>query len=138
MKRSRLKSDPEKLRAWQERSRRKNPLRARRGLRRESRKQKETREYRRDVVRPIVVARDGEGCYAGNRGLLAEVRCRSTFPDRVQFEMHELLARSKWYAGARDPENIRLLCQAHHDYITHNPIGIERGREVGLVLRSAK
>ncbi len=140
MKRSRLKSDPEKVREWQERSRvnarkkksksvRKAPRKALRPMSAAQRKILAKRRY----VRKAVVARDGIGCYAGNRGIVPEVECASPFEGRADLELHEVVKRSRWKAGALVPANCRLLCQAHHDYTERE---VEGATRAGLLARA--
>lgn len=126
-RRTRLKVDLEKTRAWIERSRRRG------GLAPRSEKARGIAEERETVTRPAVIARDGERCFGAE--VLPEVRCARAH-GRRDLELHEVVARSQWKGGVTDPANCRLLCPAHHDYVTHDAVGIARGREVGLV-RSA-
>jgi hypothetical protein len=114
-----LRADPEKTRAWQRRSAVRSAENARRRPRkplpRRSAKKKAI-DVERVEVRRVVIERDGETCFAGANGLVPSVRCASPSPDRLELELHEVVKRGRWAAGAVVPSNCRLLCQAHHDY----------------------
>lgn len=64
-------------------------------------------------VRPH--GKDIERACAG-RLLVPEVVCSSWRLDRPALELHEIVKRSRSRAGALDPENCVLLCQAHHEW----------------------
>lgn len=132
MKRSgRLKTDPEKVRDWQRRSRKRLPARS-------AKRVDEDRE-RRKLKRVLLVAAgltaDGAGPLeraCAGAVLVPEIRCASPFGSRPRLEMHEVVKRSRWRKGLTVRSNVVLLCQAHHDY-TETAEGIARATEVGLL-----
>lgn len=113
-----LRADPAKTREWEQRSRRRLPVK--------STKQRSIDTERREVTRPAVVARDGERCSA--RELVPEVRC-AAYGGRAELELHEVVKRSAWRAGATVASNCRLLCPAHHDWTEDEP---DEARRRGL------
>lgn len=122
MKRSPLKRDPDKARAWEQRSRdhaiAKARTKQRKPLPRKSAKQRKI-DAQRPYVRAAVIERDGLGCYA--RALVPSVECASPNPERRLYELHEVVKRSRWRMGVLDPANCRLLCQAMHDWTEDHP-----------------
>ena len=121
VRRTPLRTDLTKQRAWERRSRK--PLPSRSAKRRAESKA-------RTAIRAWVLRRDG-ACVAGPTGrrLLPEVACASPWPDRPALEVHEVVPRGRGgdYLSA---DNCVALCQAHHDHVTANPA---RATEVGLL-----
>ena len=105
---ARLQGDPEKVRAWRDRSRKPIPQVSARRL---------AERPERARVRAEVLKRDG-GCRG--RGLIPG-RCGSPWPDRPPLEVHEVISRGQWARGYLVPENCLALCQVHHDWVTANP-----------------
>jgi hypothetical protein len=102
-RRTPLRADPEQTRAWQQRSRRRLPVRS-------ARRAAEASE-RRKVVREVI-ARDG-GC----RGLEA-------FPDVAcwgPLAAHEVLPRGRG-GDYLDPDAAVALCAAHHSHCHDHPL----------------
>lgn len=120
-RRSALRADPEKTRAWKNRSRKRLPAR--------SAKQVEIGRRRREC-RDAVVARDGATCWA--KALPTGISC-GTAPGRERLELHETLKRSRFSGAATDPRYQRLLCPAHHDWTEAEPAA---ATEVGLLVPS--
>ena len=90
---------------------------ARTPLARESKKRKAERPLRRAVVE-AVKERDGERCWAVDA--VPELACWGPLdPDE-----HEL--RSARPGGHLDPENVRMICRAHHDWKHLHPIEAAR------------
>lgn len=110
-----LRRDPAKQREWERRSRKRLPAK--------SAKQREI-----DDVRALIKARklaeagitwrprpsDMHRACVGAQ-VWPEVRCAVVRSDRAVLELHEVVKRSRWRAGATVPENCVLVCQAHHD-----------------------
>lgn len=130
MKRSRIDVDPAKVRAWQDRSRAKALARSRETRRKPlaSRSQKRIDEApEREAVLAAVVERDGGGCFAHD--LVPALRCGSPWHDRPTLEGHEVIPRSVWPGGHLVAENVRMVCQNHHDWIGDEP---DLAHDVGL------
>ena len=103
--------DPDKLRAWQARSRK--PL-ARSQLRSVSRKRSQATTTRKQV-REAVLRRSGGQCeYAA---IIPEVQC-GWLPDRTVLEVDELRGGSWRQQEWLDPQWCRATCAQHHDYKT--------------------
>lgn len=118
MKRSqRLNTDPDKARAWQDRSR--AAARARGVLPRKRLPAKSAKrtadEPERARVREVVLARD-RGCTAVD--VVPEVRCGSPDPRRPEIEVDEIRGGAYRVDEWLDPDRCRSLCQAHHDWKT--------------------
>lgn len=112
MKRSSgLVTDPDKLRAWQRRSRRPLPS--------QSRRRREERDEREDV-REEVLDRAGYRCEADE--LVPEVTCSG------RLDVDEVIPRGVNPGGHLDPDNCQVLCRAHHDWKHANPAeAVSRG-----------
>lgn len=118
------RSDPEKIRAWQRRSRDRAIAKARglprNPIARTSVKQR-TINRERVKVKQQVALRDGLACWAGSHGVGMIVACGSWRPDRPTLELHEVVKRSRWRGGAIVASNVILLCQNHHDLTESEP-----------------
>lgn len=125
----RLKTDPEKQRQWERRSRKRLPARS-------AKRVDEDRARRKLKVQLLVAAgltADGQGPLeraCAGRLLVPEIACSSPARSRPRLEMHEVVKRSRWRKGIALRENCVLLCQAHHDYTERFPY---RARDVGLL-----
>lgn len=109
-RRSGVIRDPDKIRAWQLRSRK--PLR-RSQLRSVSRKRQQAGTTRKQV-REAVWWRSGGVCEYVN--IIPEVRC-GMLPDRGM-EVDELRGGSHRSREWLDPDQCRLTCPVHHDWKT--------------------
>jgi hypothetical protein len=113
MKRSPLKrtggpkTNPDKVREWQQRSRRELPARSRKRIADAS---------DRVLTRAAVVARAGGRCEYAD--IMPEVAC-GTLPGRGM-EVDELRGGSWRQAEWLDPDWCRLTCPVHHDYKTEH------------------
>lgn len=116
MKRSgRLRSDPAKTRAWQDRSRKRLPQQSDR---------RKAEQPERDATRQEVLRRAGWQCQY--RDLVPWVRC-ATRPGRRDLEVDELRGGAQRSTEYLDPEQCRATCPAHHDYKTehkHEVLGL--------------
>lgn len=113
-----LRADPEKTRAWKNRSRKALPQR--------SAKQVEIGRKRREC-RDAVIARDGFRCAAAEMD--TGIPC-GKIPGRELLELHEVVKRSRWHGAATDPSVQVLLCAPHHDFTEAEPA---RATELGLL-----
>lgn len=114
MKRSRLKSDPEKTREWQRRSRRKLPQ--------QSAKRKAQNAVRRDVTEQVF-ERDGYVCRLASKP--------ETGPCFGPLTPHHLKKKSA--GGADSLANQVTLCAQHNSWVEDWPV---KARELGMVVRS--
>lgn len=103
-----IQVDPEKVRAWQRRSRKPIPQVSARRL---------AERPEREAVRVEVLRRDG-GCRG--RGILPG-RCGSPWRGRPPLEVHEVVSRGRWASGYLVAANCLTLCQVHHDWVTTHP-----------------
>lgn len=71
---------------------------------------------RREVVEQVR-RRDGNRCQAA--GLVRSVICCGPL------DPHEIIPRSSWRAGYLEPDNVVIVCRAHHDWIGDNPLEAE-------------
>lgn len=99
MKRTRLKTDPDKVRAWQDRSRKALP--------------RQSAKRRREAIPRAEVSvqareRDG-GCVA--RGLIPDHECAGPL------DAHERIPRSAWPGGHLVLSNVLTVCRRAHDWI---------------------
>lgn len=89
-----------------------------------SKKRRRERKARRTLI-DVVVDRDGVGCWGQ----------RVWFHDCWgPLDAHELRSRAQYPGGHLDPDNVRLVCRACHEFIHDHPIA---AFELGL-LRSAR
>ena len=110
-RRTPLAADPDKTRAWQDRSRRRLPARSKKRI---------AEAPTRAAVRAEVLDRD-RGCRA--RGI-APGPCAAR-PGRAPLEVHEVVSRARRPGGHLDPENCLALCPGHHDWVTEHPTDAE-------------
>lgn len=104
-----LRADPAKVKAWRDRSRKRIPPRSKRRI-------EEAPERAR--VRQVVLDRD-QGCMG--RGILPG---RCWHPRDEPLDVHEVLARGPG-GDYLDPENCLALCRGHHQWVTTHPAEAE-------------
>jgi hypothetical protein len=129
-----LKVDPEKVKAWERRSRKPIPSRSSKRVRVD----RERVKLKKSLMIAAGMRVDGSGDWrraCAGRVLLPEIECGIVTRGRVTLEMHEVVKRSRWRKGLTVRSNCVLLCQAHHDY-TETAEGIVRATEVGLLKRA--
>ncbi len=117
-----MERDPEKARAWRQRSK---------PLRRESAKRRRERAARA-AMRAEVIERDGHSCAAA---ALADIigPCRFYPPGRPGLEVDEKAARGVVPGSHLRAELGQALCPFHHDWRHANPAEASR---LGLRLHS--
>lgn len=112
-RRKRLEADPEKTRAWQDRSRKRAAEKARskpkKALPRESSKRKSERGERSRIVAEV----RARGCVA--RELVPEIPCGGVI------DGHEIVPRSLYPGGHLDRSNVVGVCRIHHGWIDDHP-----------------
>lgn len=74
---------------------------------------KRAKDAARRVCVEIVRRRAHDRCEAADA--VREVACRGPM------DPHEIIPRSAWRDGDLDPENVRWVCRAHHDWIGDHP-----------------
>lgn len=104
MKRSRIETDPDKVRAWQDRSRKPLP--------RQSAKRRREAIPRAEVS---VQARERDGGCVG-RGLIPDHECSGAL------DPHERIPRTAWPGGHLVLDNVVTVCRAAHEWIHANEI----------------
>ena len=104
MKRTPLRTDPEKRLAWLRASRKPLPLVS-------SRRKRE--KPQRDAVRAAVLERDGYECQAA--GLVLHVACWGPL------DVHEPIPRSAWPGVHLLPDRATSICRGHHCWVDANP-----------------
>lgn len=117
MKRAQLRADPERVREWLNRSRRRLPA--------ESAKRRAERAARAQV-RAATLERAGWRCQAAE--LVPEVRCRGPL------DVDERTARGTHPGSHLDLEVTQALCRAHHEWKGDHPAAAE---QLGLRVRSS-
>lgn len=113
-----LNRDPDKLRAWQQRSRESSSAWAQRKRARLKAKSDRRRllDGERAEVRAEVLRRaNGECAYAP---IVPEVQCAFYPPDRPGLEVDELRGGAHRSIEWLNPDACRAACPAHHDYKT--------------------
>jgi hypothetical protein len=78
---------------------------------------------RRKVV-ALVIERDGLVCYGHT--VLPMLNCFGPL------DPHEIVPRGRRPGGHLDPDNVRMVCRAHHDWTHDNPL---HALVVGLLKR---
>lgn len=100
------------------------PLKRKTALRRQSVKARSQVAQRRKVV-ALVIERDGLLCYGHT--VLPILHCFGPL------DPHEIVPRGRRPGGHLDPDNVRMVCRAHHDWAHGNPYA---ATAVGLLKRS--
>lgn len=108
MKRSELRADPEKTRAWQDRSRRRAAERQREKPRKPLPVESEKRKRERPTRAKVAAAAKARGC--AGRELVPEVACWGPL------DADEIVSRGRRPGGHLDPDNVWGLCRGHHEW----------------------
>lgn len=121
----RPKHDPEKLRDWQRRSRKRLPsMSAKRAAQRDA----------RDDVRRVVIGRHGGRCAAWGLPGVPHDHPHERIPD-ARIEVHELRRGQRRHSDYLDPDWCIPLCPAAHRFATSDGYP-EPSRSLGIVAAS--
>lgn len=89
------------------------PLKRKTPLRQQSVKARSQVAQRRKVVAQVI-ERDGAVCYGHE--VLPMLHCFGPL------DPHEIVPRGRRPGGHLDPENVRMVCRAHHEWAHGNPL----------------
>lgn len=109
-RRTPLQGNPEKTRAWRDRSRKPLPAKS---------KKRVAEDPERARVRQVVLDRD-QGCMG--RGILPG---RCWHPRDEPLDVHEVESRGTHPGSHLDPEVCLALCRGHHQWVTTHPAEAE-------------